>query len=251
MCTLVILHRPGHAWPLLLAGNRDEMHDRPWRPPDRHWPNHPNVVAGLDELAGGSWMGINDQGLTAVVMNRTGTLGPALDKHSRGELILMALDHAGARMAAQVLALLHPTAYRPFNLVVADHRQAYWLRSDGMKSSMHPIPVGLHMLTSMELNDTRDPRIHHYLPQFQSASVPHPEQGDWSAWERLLAGHVTWTEEPVTAAMCFQREDGFGTRSSSCVALGDKTEADARNVWRFAAGAPDHTAFEPLELKPG
>ncbi len=248
MCTLVILHRPGHNWPLLLAGNRDEMHDRPWRSPDRHWPNHPNVVAGLDELAGGSWMGINDQGLAAVVMNRTGTLGPASDKRSRGELILMALAHTGAGMAAQVLALLHPTAYRPFNLVVADHRQAYWLRNDGMNSSIRPIPAGLHMLTSMELNDARDPRIHHYLPLFQSAIVPNPEQGDWSAWERLLAGHATGTEEPMTAAMCFQRGDGFGTRSSSCIALCKQSGDDDRSVWRFAAGAPDQTAYEPLEF---
>ena len=39
MCTLVILRRPGHDWPLVLAANRDEMTGRPWRAPDRHWPD--------------------------------------------------------------------------------------------------------------------------------------------------------------------------------------------------------------------
>ena len=40
---------------------------RPWKAPARHWPDRPNVVAGLDELAGGSWLGMNDEGVVAAV----------------------------------------------------------------------------------------------------------------------------------------------------------------------------------------
>ena len=68
MCTLVLLRRPGHDWPLVLAANRDEMIDRPARPPARHWPDRPEVVAGLDELAGGSWLGLNDHGVVAGIL---------------------------------------------------------------------------------------------------------------------------------------------------------------------------------------
>ena len=53
MCTLVILRRPGHRWPVLIGANRDEMIDRPSRPPGRHWPDRPEVVAGRDELEEG------------------------------------------------------------------------------------------------------------------------------------------------------------------------------------------------------
>ena len=74
MCTVVILRRPGHAWPLLLAGNRDEMMDRPWDAPARHWPDRPDVVAGRDRLAGGTWLGLNDSGVVAILLNRRGTL---------------------------------------------------------------------------------------------------------------------------------------------------------------------------------
>ncbi|MCC6782813.1 MAG: NRDE family protein, partial [Planctomycetes bacterium] len=84
MCTLVLLRRPGHAWPLLVAANRDEMRERPWRPPARHWPDRPDVFAGLDELAGGSWLGLNDHGVAAAVLNRRNTLGPAAGLRSRG-----------------------------------------------------------------------------------------------------------------------------------------------------------------------
>src|ERR671934_2012679 len=101
MCSVVILRRPGHDWPVLLAANRDEMNDRPWLPPGRHWPERPWVVAGLDQQAGGSWLGLNDHGLLAGVMNRAGSLGPAAGKRSRGELVLEALDHADALEAAK------------------------------------------------------------------------------------------------------------------------------------------------------
>jgi len=88
MCTLVIHRRPKAAWPLILAANRDELDNRPWRTPARHWPDRPEVVAGQDVLAGGSWLGINDDGVIAAVLNRPGTLGPEAGKRSRGELVL-------------------------------------------------------------------------------------------------------------------------------------------------------------------
>jgi len=158
MCTLIFLRRPEHTWPLLLAGNRDEMPDRPWEPPGRHWADRPDLVAGLDRLAEGSWMGVNDHGVACVVLNRANSLGSDPDKRSRGELVLEALDHAEAEESRQALSALNPDAYRPFNLFVGDPLQAFWIRNaDGIIESVE-IPPGLHMLTSLELNDEADPR---------------------------------------------------------------------------------------------
>src|SRR5919108_5501887 len=104
MCTLVILRRPDHRWPVLIGANRDEMIDRPWQPPGRHWPDRAEVVAGRDLLAGGSWLGLNDWGVAAAVLNRHGSLGPAAGLRSRGELVLEALDHADAARAPAALS---------------------------------------------------------------------------------------------------------------------------------------------------
>jgi uncharacterized protein with NRDE domain len=128
MCSVVILFRPGHRWPALIGTNRDEMLDRPWDPPARHWPDRPGVIAGRDRLAGGSWLGLNDEGVVAGILNRVNTLGPQPGRRSRGELVLEALDHADAADAAWALADLDPRAYRPFNMVIADNRSAFWLR---------------------------------------------------------------------------------------------------------------------------
>ena len=70
MCSIVILRQPGATYPLILGGNRDEMAGRPWKPPARHWPDRPDLIGGIDELAGGSWLALNDTGVVAVVLNR-------------------------------------------------------------------------------------------------------------------------------------------------------------------------------------
>ena len=176
MCTLVILRRPDHAWPVLLAANRDELADRPWRAPGRHWPDRENVVAGRDELAGGSWLGINDEGIAAGVLNRRDSLGPDPLLRSRGELVLEALDHADAADAATALGNLDGHSYRSFNMVIADNRDAFWLHGHGPASDgrigVAPLAPGLSMITAHDLNDDTSPRIRHFRPLFEAASVP-------------------------------------------------------------------------------
>lgn len=173
MCTLVLLRRPDHRWPILIAANRDEMAGRPWKAPARHWPDRPEVVAGLDELAQGSWLGMNDHGVVAAILNRVGTLGPAPGKRSRGELVLDALDHADAAEAAKAFTDLNGRAWRPFNLIVADNRDAFWLKSEGHGPiQVTAITAGLHMISAMDLNDGASPRIATYHPRFTAATDP-------------------------------------------------------------------------------
>ena len=252
MCTLVVLFRPEHEWPVLCASNRDEMLQRPWLPPARHWPERPNVVAGYDRLAGGSWFGLNDEGVVAGIMNRQGSLGPAPGLRSRGELVLEALDHAEAQAAAEAMADLDPAAYRSFNLVIADCYNAYWLCHRGNQGSggieVQSLPQGLSMFSAQDRNDVTSARIRTYLPQFQAASQPDPGKGDWSAWETLLANREFDANAGPLSAMTVVTDKGFGTVSSSLLALPSPRRPQLRPVWRFAAGRPDQTPYAPVDL---
>lgn len=276
MCSVIILRRPGHSWPLLLAGNRDELRSRPWRTPGRHWPDRPEVVAGLDVLAGGSWLGVNEHGVVAVILNRPGTLGPSAGKRSRGELVLDALDVEEAEAAADALAELDPEAYRAFNLIVADAHEAFWLRHAGtfptfgfraedgswrevdaadMPSAagarrpvgsgieVREIPTGLSMITAFDLNDLSSPRIAKFLPEFRAAPVPEPEQGDWSGWLRVLSDRVAADQDPKNA-MNIVSEGDYGTICTSLVAL--PPEGPPR-MW-FAAGRPDEADLGRIDI---
>ena len=278
MCTVVLLRRPQAPWPLLLAANRDELRSRPWRPPGRHWPDRPDVVAGIDVQAGGSWLGVNDDGVVAAVLNRIGSLGPAAGKRSRGELVLEALDHADAAAAAAALVDLDPDAYRPFNLLVADSRDAFWLRHAGGlppfgyrdsggiwrevdAASMPgagggaragsppsaiecwPVPEGCSMITARDLNDHGSDRVRRFLPLFERAAPPDPGAGDWRAWIELLGTRAAPGEEPGEG-MTIETEGDFGTVCSSLVAL---PAYGPPRMW-FAAGPPDRAPFEPVAL---
>lgn len=252
MCTLVVLRRPQHRWPLLIAANRDEMDSRPWRPPGRHWSDRPELRAGLDELGGGTWLGLNDWGVVAAVLNRINTLGPAPDRRSRGELPLEALDHAEAAVAADALGHLDPSAYRPFNMVIADGRDAFWLRAadadDGGATPVDvmPLPPGLSMITAYDCNDVTSPRIRRFLPQFRAAATPDPDTGDWQAWIELLADRTGEPDAGPGGAMSIVTPGGFGTVSSTLLALPPPGEPGRRPVWLFAAGRPGEAAFLPV-----
>ena len=256
MCTVVILRRPDHAWPVIVGANRDEMLNRPWTPPGRHWPDRADVVAGRDELAGGTWMGLNDAGVTACILNRHGSLGPAPGKRSRGELVIEALDHADAAPAAAALADISPAAYRPFNMIVADNTDAWWLaftenaEASGQGVRTAPIPEGLSVFTAYDRNDTSDGRIAAYLPLFEAASPPDPDTRDWTAWRDLLG--ATDSQGAVFNAMSFRMDSGFGTSSSSLLALPSVDTAHGpgakRPVWLFAPGPPESADFTPVDI---
>lgn len=249
MCTVVFLRRPGHAWPLILGANRDEMLTRPWKPPARHWPDRPEVVAGLDELAGGSWLGMNDHGVVAGALNRPGSLGPAPGLRSRGELVLDALDHADAADAAAALSGLDGRAYRPFNLVIADNRDAFWLRNrgDGRKVEAFPVPEGISMLTARDLSDLESPRVRLYLPRFKAAAPPDPEAGDWQSWEALLSTHEEYPGAGPDSSLAIETDVGFGTSSSALIALPSSERTGVRPIWLFAAGMPRLGAWKPVD----
>ncbi len=250
MCTLVVLRRPDHRWPLLLAANRDEMAARPWLPPARHWPERPHVIAGLDLLGGGSWFGLNDDGVAAGVMNREGSLGPAPGRRSRGELVLAALDYRSAAAAADALAGREANVYRSFNLVVADHREAFWLRHLGEQGpgwfEVSELPRGVSMIAAHDLNDPSSPRIRDYLPRFRTANAPDPEAGDWSAWAALLASRECDAQAGPRGAMTVVTDSGFGTVSSVLLAL--PSPGKAAPHLRFAAGRSDQAPFEEIPL---
>jgi hypothetical protein len=252
MCTFVILRRPGHDWPVIIAANRDEMVDRPWLPPARHWPDRAETVGGLDVLAGGSWLAVNDHGVAAGMLNRIGSLGPQAGRRSRGELVLEALDHADAAAAAEALAALEPRSYRPFNLILADNRDAFWLRhadpTGTMPLTVTPLPAGVSMITSGDLNDDEAARIRTYLPRFREAPPPDPGTGDWRVWETLLGSELGTAPAEPRDAMNFATDSGFATVSSALIAVPAIGRRGVRPVFRFAARRPEPGPWRDIEI---
>jgi len=250
MCTLVILRRPEHVWPVIIGANRDEMIGRPAAAPARHWPDRPEVVAGLDRLAGGSWLGINDWGVAAAILNRHGSLGPAPGQRSRGELVLEALDHPDAVAAAEALSHLDPAAYRTFNLIVADNRDGFWLRhAEGKRVEVFPIPDGLSLIDSGNLNHPNNRRVTFAGPQFRAASPPDPGRDDWAEWEQLLSNDESPAGEPPESALRFVMPHGYGTVSSALIALPEPNDGEQKPRFRYAQWQPTATPWAEMPAR--
>ena len=237
MCTVVVLIRPGHAWPVCVAVNRDEMLSRAWDVPGEYWPG---IVAGRDRSGGGTWLGLNRHGVMAAVLNRPGSLGPAPGKRSRGELPILALRHGSVADAIAAVTAVNAGAYRSFNMVIADRNGAVFVRGLGRGTpEAIALEVGVHMVTAHDPDDWSSPRVARHLPRFCAAPPPYVD--DWRAWRVLIADRSGEAPEQVNVAP----RAGFGTVCSSLIAL------KAAPEWLFAAGPPDVAAFEQVELPRG
>ena len=256
MCTFVILRRPDNHWPIIIGANRDEMKDRLWQAPGRHWPDREDVLAGKDDLAGGTWLGMNDAGLVAGVLNRRGSLGPKEGFRSRGELPLEILSHTDASDAAEAIKDINPNAYRPVNIVFTDNRDAYWLKLAETRWGPHlvvqMIPPGISFITSSDRNDMSSARIRTYLPQFEKAEAPNPDTGNWADWQSLLSSRIYDPDDGPEGAMVISTDAGFGTVSSSLIALPSPNYININQkikpIYLFSNGAPAANKYKPVDL---
>ncbi len=118
MCLILIAWRVHPHTPLVVAANRDEFHARP-AAPARWWSDAPEVLAGRDLQAGGTWLGVSGRGRFAAVTNyREGQ--PGSGPRSRGELVTGFLT--GSLAPAEYAASLEPlrAEYAGFSLLLSD-----------------------------------------------------------------------------------------------------------------------------------
>lgn len=130
MCLLVLAWRRHPRYRLILAGNRDEFHDRPAAPLS-WWQDDPRVLAGRDLKAGGTWLGVARSGRFGVVTNYRDLQAPIEGAPSRGQLVPRFLT--GATSPKEFLDDLRGAAprYSGFNLLVGGSRALYYFSNRG------------------------------------------------------------------------------------------------------------------------
>ena len=241
MCTVLALLRPDHAWPLIVAANRDERLDRAFDAPDRWWKDAPGIVAGRDVLGGGSWFGVNDDGVVATIVNGLHRLGPLEGKESRGDIVLRALRERDAASAARFAGALEPGRYRGFTLLLADRRAAFAVTSDEHTMLVDPLDPGHHMITPEGCDVTSSPRYAAHFATFRDASTPQPATGDWTAWTELLRRA---DDDDPHRSMTIAAGTELGTVCSTLLALPASSQVPP--VMRFANGPPTQAPYESV-----
>ena len=86
MCLIVFAWQTSKDYPLIVAANRDEFHQRPTQ--DAHWwPDRPEILAGRDLQAGGTWLAVGKHSRFAAITNYREPSFTKGQYRSRGELV--------------------------------------------------------------------------------------------------------------------------------------------------------------------
>ncbi len=157
MCLLAVYFRVLPGAPVLLAANREEWRSRPTAPPERR-PGSPQVICGLDLVAGGTWLGVNQHGVIVAITNRP-LPKPAGTPPSRGILCRRLLSLPTATAAAQECARQFAAdSYAGANFVCLDRVSGYVVSNPG-EVVTRTLSPGLHVLTNGDLDNEADARI--------------------------------------------------------------------------------------------
>jgi uncharacterized protein with NRDE domain len=90
VCLIAVAWRAHPRFGLVIAANRDEFRARPTRPA-QFWLEYPDLLAGRDLAAGGTWLGFTKHGRFAALTNIRAPARMAAARRSRGELVLARL----------------------------------------------------------------------------------------------------------------------------------------------------------------
>jgi uncharacterized protein with NRDE domain len=239
MCLLVLAWKHHPRYRLILAGNRDEFHDRPAAPLN-WWQDDPRILGGRDLKAQGTWLGVARSGRFGVVTNYRDLQAPVESAPSRGQLIPRFLT--GATSPKEFLDDLRGAAprYSGFNLLVGGTRALYYFSNRGpAPTALAPGVYGL----SNHLLDTPWPKLTRTRERF-NALLAQPEIAPEDLFtmlgDREQAGHgdlpstglpEDW-ERVVSAP--FIVNERYGTRCSS-VLLVERTGRTILQERRFDA----------------
>lgn len=224
MCLLALTWQQLSAYPLLLAANRDEFHQRPTQAAD-FWTDQPDRAGGRDQEAGGSWLLATRQGRWAALTNvREGGRQPPVNARTRGDLVIQATEQAFSQLLEDLPR--EQERYAGYNLLWGDAQQA-WYFSNRTGKRPQLLKPGTYLLSNAAL-DTPWPKtekLRRSVKVWMQQQNPQPQElfakladenpasdqelpatGVGLDWERFLS--------PI-----FIRGENYGTRASTLLWL--------------------------------
>jgi len=223
VCLILLAWRAHPDFPLVVAANRDEYYARP-SAPAQFWSDAPDVLAGRDLGAGGTWLGVTREGRFGALTNFRDPARIRPDAPSRGALVSDYLRSESSPAAFLAALPAVASAYNGFNLLVADRCSLAWYSSRADRPRhLEPGIYGLsnHLLDTpwpkvaraksslafaLRALPGREPLFDLLLDRSPVADAQLPATGVSVQWERLLSA-------------AFVRSPTYGTRSSTVVAL--------------------------------
>ncbi|MFL2101157.1 NRDE family protein [Desemzia sp. FAM 23991] len=163
MCNIGLKFHQNGAYKFVFAANRDEAYRRPTKSA-HFWKDHPELLAGQDELQKGTWLGLTKQGKFAALTNcrkvstRQTSEDPQAFLTSRGTLVKNFLtgDQTAAEYADDLINTRHQ--YDGYNLIFGNILEGQFLHYNNSENQLNELTPGTHGLSNATL-DTPWPKV--------------------------------------------------------------------------------------------
>ncbi|MDP1536380.1 MAG: NRDE family protein [Burkholderiales bacterium] len=239
MCLILVAWQAHPDYPLVVAANRDEFFKRRTASAD-FWSDHPQVLAGRDLEAGGTWLGITHGGRFAALTNFRDPASHKPDAPSRGRLVADFLT--GEATINDYLDALQASDYNGFNLLLGDGKHLVAFSNVSMQR--HELAPGAYGLSN-HLLDTPWPKVGAGKTALNAALAALPDEASLFHLLRddtihpdaaLPATGVPLEWERLLSA-AFIRGSDYGTRCSTVVKVGSCGTATFDEQSWLAGGA--------------
>jgi uncharacterized protein with NRDE domain len=229
MCVILLSWRADPRYRLVVAANRDELQTRPTAEA-QFWSDAPEILAGRDLDAGGTWMGVTLAGRFAAVTNFRDPASMQKRPRSRGTLVADFLRGSDEPLAYLSGIAADRDQYGGFALLVSDRETLAFFSNKGGE----PIVVapGVHGLSN-HLLDTPWPKVEQGKWDLQSVLQSTEDEQEIASRLLALLGNRSTAEDgqlPDTGvglenerklSALFIEDSFYGTRSSTVLLMGE------------------------------
>ena len=222
MCLIFVANCVNKRYPFVVIANRDEFHDR-GAAPAQFWESCPELLAGRDLAAGGTWLGMTRRGRFAAITNYRDPGRHRVDAPSRGALVRNFLSTRASAGAYMRGIAQDGESYNGFSLLLHDGESLSYFSN--RSESAQTLGAGIFALSN-HLLDTPWPKVLTGKKRFAAlleVDPPRSEQlfelmADTSIArsDALPATGVTRERESALSSI-FVRGEDYGTRCTTVI----------------------------------
>lgn len=221
MCLLLIANKIHPDYTLIVAANRDEFYSRQAQPA-AFWEEHPELLAGKDLEAGGTWLGITESGRFSAVTNYRDFHKPVkTNSPTRGKLTTAFLFEGDSPSSYTKKLQGNSSDYNGFNLVYGIKNDLYYFSNQ--LNTCTKLGEGIYGLSNALL-DTPWPKVEKSKKRFTEILTQEKDivknifdllSSNETAEDRLLPDTGIGREKEKALSAVFIKTPEYGTRCST------------------------------------